>query len=199
MTAPAPSPVSESPQDGPVAATPKEPAMSKKKVVLLCCLSFLAGCLALLAVAYFFGPREEECYFDLYTGSSEVLHRRLGHRWTEKLPDDPHVAWAEKHRQSKFRSPYYVRGGVTSRGWFFSYLCARGKMWDIPRHLFSSMAPEAEKVRLLRIYHAQLDAAVEAGDAKELLNGKWATAVSELLRTGTMTIPDASPQPEVAE
>ena len=156
--------------------------MSKKKVVLLCCLSFLAGCVALLAVAYFFGPRSEEYCFDLYTGSSKIVHTRLGRRWTEERPDDPHVAWAKKHRQSKIRSSYCVRVLIASRGWFFDRLPGKTKWGDIPHVLFSSKASEAEKVRLLRAYHAELDAAIETKDAMELLMIKWAKPVSELPR-----------------
>ena len=164
---------------------PSQPTsiISKKKVTLLCCLSFVAGVSAMLAVAYFFGPRGETHQFDLYTGAREVTYFRLHRHWEEKIPDEPHVVWAKKHRQTQHQRSYPVLASSTATGWFGrGGVCADGFHADIPFCLYSSALPEEEKIKLLRAYHAELDTAIDAKSPLQRLARKWAKTIHELSR-----------------
>jgi hypothetical protein len=162
--------------------------MSGKKTALACSVSFGAGVLAVLIVAWVFGPRGKSRSFDLYTGANTLSYDRLGFRWQENLPDAGYVVWARKHRQSKDLRTCFQVASARSSGWFDDGFDADCFLRNIPLSLYISNIPEAEKVRLLRAYHADLDAALDSPpyrrDPTRELMDNWGRTLSELSPAG---------------
>jgi len=139
--------------------------------------------LCVVGLAWFYGPRSQSSSFDLYTGAMTFSRRRLGVRWTREVTDAPHVIWARKHRRSKDLRSFGATASFRESGWFDGGYDADCFWADIPLSLYTSELPEAEKVRLLREYHADLDAMLDSPSYSEYpprqLNVKWLKKIDE--------------------
>ncbi len=119
-------------------------------------LGLLVSFLALVFIAFKWGPQGENIQVDLYSGHIISYKSFLWKHSQINQPKEPHTLWAIKH-QDPVRS-WYMTGSSTNRGqWFGEMLAVSYNTRSYIYQIYFLKVPEEEKVKLLHQYHKNLD------------------------------------------
>lgn len=156
----------------------------------LLCVGFLLGVLvsflALVVVAFKWGPQGESVSIDLYSGNLIKHSFFLSRRTHTELPKDAHVQWAIDH-QYPVKSWYQTGSNISRSEWFGEMMSVDFMVRPYVYDIYSLSIPEDEKVQLLHQYHQDLDALkskqdeyVQSHDFWAVFNKKWEKKVETL-------------------
>lgn len=119
-------------------------------------LGVLASFMALVFIAFKWGPQGESSEVDLYSGNTITYKFFLSKRSQISEPNQPHVQWAIQH-QDPVRSWYVFAANVQRVEWFGDMQSVESATRSYVYEIHSLQIPEEEKVNLLHQYHKDLD------------------------------------------
>jgi hypothetical protein len=130
-----------------------------KPLIIGFLLGVLLSFLALVIIAFKWGPQGENITVELYSGKTTLHKHFLWRRWQESKPTEPYVQWAID-RQEPVKS-WELPGGSIARSEWFGDMLAVDVVIHMPTDcvykIYSMEIPEEEKVELLHQYHQELD------------------------------------------
>lgn len=119
-------------------------------------LGVLACGAAFVLIAWRWAPRGQSIEVDLYSGRTRVGEWSLWKKSQRLEPMDPAAQWATNHLDPP-RSWYLFAAGTSRNEWFADMEAVDTTTSGFVPSLYALPLSDAEKVELLRQYHADLD------------------------------------------